>query len=543
MIVASHTSRQLIALPRGNAQVYLSWRMVAGDPAACVYKLQRRRPGEQWAELPARVSDSTNVLDTTPEPGTYEYRVSRDGAAEASEAIRVDSGVEATDVALRGPLPVSASSCSHTAMGDLDNDGRMDFVTRFTEAGRVWFAGTRGDGAHMWKVCTNLPMSGGWNGSTNHVPFLCWDVDGDGRTEVVYHDGGDAWPEVGEYETGRTGERLVVADGETGQVKFAVSWPAVKSRVMMTVGHLRGLDRPAAVVVLDETYGDETLTAIDGAGGKVLWKVQQPRPAGHNLDIGDIDHDGVQEVICGGVCYNGDGTVRWKAEPFGHTDMSKPARIDPERPGLQIWYNVERDNPGVYLVDKDGATIFSEPYRHAHFGWIAKLTDENPGLQLHCSEDARHEYGAAKAGMREKANAHFPVFLNDGTHWLELTNDQRKALMPVQWNEGHTVFVDRKKNRIVSLSRSGKARTLLELPPGARFGRNLLLADIVGDFRENIVTVDRDTNELIVLANAVPATQRKASPMESFYYRHDRSQHGSGYYMYVPPHEGADAPR
>ena len=39
-----------------------------------------------------------------------------------------------------------------------------------------------------------------------------------------------------------------------------------------------------------------------------------------------VDADGVQEVICGGVCYNGDGTVRWHAEPFGHTDISKPAR-------------------------------------------------------------------------------------------------------------------------------------------------------------------------------------------------------------------------
>jgi hypothetical protein len=96
---------------------------------------------------------------------------------------------------------------------------------------------------------------------------------------------------------------------------------------------------------------------------------------------------------------------------------------------------------------------------------------------------------------------------------------------------------------MVSLDKSGTVRTVLELPKGAHFGRNLLLADIVGDFREDIVTVDRDTDELILLANTTVATQRRASSMDSFYYRHDRSQHGSGYYMYVPPHEGADGPR
>ena len=56
------------------------------------------------------------------------------------------------------------------------------------------------------------------------------------------------------------------------------------------------------------------------------WRIEQERGAGHNLDIADIDGDGVQEVICGGICYNGDGSMRWEAEPFGHTDISKPAK-------------------------------------------------------------------------------------------------------------------------------------------------------------------------------------------------------------------------
>ena len=56
-----------------------------------------------------------------------------------------------------------------------------------------------------------------------------------------------------------------------------------KARVMMTVGHLEGLGAPASIVVLDATYGDVTLTAVDGATGRTGWKVDQARPAGHNL--------------------------------------------------------------------------------------------------------------------------------------------------------------------------------------------------------------------------------------------------------------------
>ena len=306
---------------------------------------------------------------------------------------------------------------------------------------------------------------------------------------------------------------------------------------MMTAAHLSGLDQPASVVVQDETYSDVSLTAINGRTGEVAWRVDQARPAGHNLDVADLDGDGRQEVICGGVCYNGDGTVRWEAEPFGHTDISKPARIDPNREGLQIWFAVESGNPGVYLVDKEGRTLFKEPFRHAHYGWIARHAPGVPGLHPHTAEDARQEYGGAAAGMRE--TGHFPIFLSDGTHWLNLTDWQRKNFVPVHWDAAsEVVFILRKENkRVVRLSQRERSRRLPEskLPEGEEYGRNLACVDLIGDYRENIVTVDRERHRLIVLANPTPSHRRGYSPWEQFEYRHDRSQLGSGYYIYLSP--------
>ena len=40
---------------------------------------------------------------------------------------------------------------------------------------------------------------------------------------------------------------------------------------------------------------------------------------------------------------------------------------------------------------------------------------------------------------------------------------------------------------------------------------------------------------LIVLANPTVNTRRGYSPWDDFEYRHDRSQLGSGYYIYISP--------
>jgi hypothetical protein len=524
--------RYLLALPRGDRKVFLSWRLRKGERRDLAFHVERRGEGEAWERVSAApITDSTTFVDQAPEARAYDYRVV---AGDVSEVVSADAAAPPDIVARSIALDPEVAPAG-LALGELTNDGRIGYAVRAVRAGQVWILAYDHDGALRWARDTRLPARGGWDGSTLHVPLLCWDVNGDGRTEVAFH---TTRAEVGEeYGTAGPDEFLTVVDAETGETVWEVPWPAVRSRVMMTVGHLRSLDRPASVVVLDETYGDVTLTAVDGSRGEVSWRIAQQRPAGHNLDIADVDGDGVQEVICGGLCYHGDGRVKWEAEPFGHTDISKPARIDPSRPGLQIWYAVESGNPGVYLVDRDGRTIFKEPFRHAHYGWVCRHTARVPGLQMHAAEDARHEYGAAGAGAREEG--HFPIFLPDGTHWANLTDWQRKSFVPVHWDEGpEVVFAIRKENkRLVRFRQDGSMEDLPEgtLPEGGQYGRNLACADVMGDCRENIVTFDADQHRLVVLANPTPMRGRGYSPYDDFAYRHDRSQHASGYYIYLSP--------
>jgi len=518
--------RSLVALPRGGGKVYVGWRLLADAAAGQAFHVLRRRPGGAWEQATTEpVTGSTNWVDRPPTAGVYEYRIRTGGRT--SEAVTVDSSLPATNVALSIPLRVPGRECGRVCVDDLDGDGRMDFVVLGKQGGHIVLDAFRGDGAPLWRIDTGLPARGGWDGGTLHCPFLIWDVNGDGRAEVVYHrqPGNASYPEDF-YGEAQPGETVAVADGETGELLWEAPWPATRPRVMMNVGHLRGVDEAPAIIVLDGTYGDVVLTALDGRDGAPLWQVRQSRPAGHNLDVSDIDEDGIQEVICGGICYNGDGTVRWEAEDFGHTDISKPAYIDPELPGKQILYAVESGNPGAYLVDNQGRTIFKEPFQHAHFGWIARHTTEHLGLQMHVAQDARR-------GMRELE--HNPVFLPDGSHWLDLTDWQRKNFVPVQWDEGPvTVFIVRKENRLVRLLPTGEVEPVPPggLPPGGRYD-GPVRCDILGDYREEIVAIDSEEDRLIVLTNTEPASRRGCSPMDDFDYHHDRSQVGSGYYRYL----------
>ena len=114
---------------------------------------------------------------------TYEYRVvapTRD-ARVPSLPVTVDSGAEATIHVVDAPLRLPGASTQHLVAGELLNDGRMGYVLRAIRAGTVWLYAYRHDGKPLGEIDTRLPAQGGWNGGTLHVPFLCWDVNGDGR--------------------------------------------------------------------------------------------------------------------------------------------------------------------------------------------------------------------------------------------------------------------------------------------------------------------------------------------------------------------------
>lgn len=519
--------RFLTALPRGNRNIYLSWRLLKQDPPDAPFEVQRRRPNGSWEPVSTTlITTSTDFADTVPQPAIYEYRIML--GDQTSHAVQVDAAATPTNLAFEFPLKHPPQRYPYRfAIGDLENNGRYGAVILESDNNRIQVCAYSLGGDRLWQIDSGLPDRGGWDGRAHHVPCTAWDINADGRTEVLFHKGPGLPFADNYYDQAGPDETLVAVDAATGDLVWETPWPARRARVMFTTGYLRGLDQPPSIVVLDGTYGDVVLTAIDGQTGQVQWRVEQARPAGHNLDIDDVDGDGRMEVIAGGICYTGDGAVLWEAEPFGHTDVSKPAKFLPHLPGLQVLYLVEKHNPGVYLVDSQGKTLWKVPFGHAHWAWIGHYEVGDDTLMIHAAEKGEREY--------------FPVFFPDGREWLELTRHQAHRYAAIGWEaDGVTCFAHRKEMRIVRLDEKARPTPIpgSDLPPGSQFGRWQICADLIGDFRENFACIDYDKGTFFVAQNPNPAGRRALSPVEDFIYRHERNQLGSGYYTYIAPPRG-----
>ncbi len=509
-------ARRLAALDAGEGKVLLSWRLYS-DESGPEFELERDA-GEGWTPL---LRTRENFFQDSAAPESR-YRVRKVGETQWSEA-RVGPR---PNVAVEFSLSHPARSYRKWAYGDT-GDGGAVFVMSSMERPTLAVECYALSGKRLWEFETNLPSPGGWDKGSNHVPLIVWDVNRDGRAEVVLHCSPERRAEWDFYEHAEAGELLVALDWETGEKVWESPWPAKEARVMMTVGYLRGVDEAPAVVVQDGTYPRTGvgLCAVDGRDGAVLWSLHQDEGGGHNLDVADIDGCGVQEVIAGGVCYHGDGSVKWRCGITGHTDISKPCKLIESLAGLQIFYAVETRPSCAALVDAEGRTVFQEDFEHAHYGWIARYA---PGLLPHVADKPK--------------TGHHPVFLPDGSHWLVLSHTQARRFEPIHWSgDGLADFVRRDLTRLVKLLPDGSEEPLEGggLPPGGRYARNNLMVDVLGDYREELATFDDERDTFFVASNPLPPLKVEATPFSDLSYAHDRSQHGSGYYIYTSPPERA----
>ena len=527
--------RRLIAQPAGGS-VYLGWQLLPQDPADVgfhVYRATRRDvAGERITTAPVR--DSTNFLDREPpQAARVYYRVravdaqGREGPPSEWAAVnpsRPRSGLIALfqpTVQQGGLVPV---------FGDLDGDGVLDVVVRLDNGIRemsrdpgvpVELEAFTSYGRSLWR--RPLVRHEHCFGNANNVPVVVWDLDQDGKAEVLcrLQEGEEVY--------------LAVLDGMSGRVRRKTPWTPMVSdfsrsstRIHMSVAYLDG-KRPA-IITQTGLYENEILDAYD-AELKKLWSwrsfAETNGSGSHHIDVADVDGDGRDEVFNGTMLLNPDGSLRW-ALYRGHPDIVAVKHILPGLKTRQVYYVVETStHAGVYLVDASTGKLLWKVNReddprwvHGHVGWASDIWEGSPGMELLANRDG-HE---AKDQV---------LFSAEGKILL---NPFPPGWRPVNWTGARVRELMRANGRELGRFDGQTVRPLPTPGPNPGEGACPMVADLAGDYRDEVVCIGRTPEgavAVMVYSNIELNSRREVTRTGSREYRLWMARNmGGGYASY-----------
>ena len=391
-----HLGRGLIALRSSTTQAYIGWRLLGNDPSDITFNLYRAAN----AGVPVKVNGSpltntTDYLDTPANLSTTAYTYS---------IVPVRNGVEVPDD-WANPLGQSAMTLAANAsqrqyfpvtlqptpdgvyrvgfvwVGDLNGDGEYDYVMVRQNPSvanqRQWVEAYLRDGTFLWRM--NL----GFN-STNHYNIepgsstigighgdnmTVYDMDGDGKAEVVIRTAnGVEFADASTVVAANNNSQFIsIVDGMTGVEKARAPMPNPFLSDGPFNGHMGifyadGV-RPSVVLGGKNRRSSDNgfqggITAWDYRNGQITqrwsWFDQNYyAPEGHQIRLGDVDHDGKDEWVDIGYALKSSGTPLYNLPETVHGDRFHMTDIDPDRPGLETFL-IQQDNAsglGTALVD------------------------------------------------------------------------------------------------------------------------------------------------------------------------------------------------
>jgi rhamnogalacturonan endolyase len=531
-------------------KVFVSWRLLASDPDNVAFNVYRTADDGKETKLTERpIGNSTNFIDGDVSAGeklTYTVKTVVDGKEEATgqsyDLIRSKQANSYFSIKLD-----SIQSFERIAIGDLDGDGEYDFVVKHP-GGNVdpWYLywhpspGTykldayKSDGTHMWKYDFGWAIEqGAW-----YSPYIVYDFNRDGKAEIAIKSGeSDPRDKEGKVTTGP--EYISILDGTTGkpiaQADYIPREPFFEankehaynyaSRNQLAVAYLDGVN--PHILVLRGTYNLQMVRAYRLIGNelKMVWDWSNMKlrdksnnywgQGGHCTYSVDIDNDGKDEVVLGSSALDHNGKELWTTG-LGHSDGAYIADLIPEHPGLEIYYMIEpskTEGNGMCMVDaKTGKIIWGSnfPTDHVHGNGLCSDIDRaHPGREC---------YGTEITGFEGKRTNFSVLYSNKGEiigeSNLKTTNsafwdsDNQREMVgrgSIYEFNGPTVFGTQPEGRVIAI------------------------ADILGDWREEIVT--SVSGELRIYSTPILADTRHTCLMQDPIYRNNVAHASDGYYQ------------
>ncbi len=561
-------TREMEALDRGVVAVpvedgvYVRWRLLGTDPDGVAFALYR--DGERVTDDP--ITGSTDYRDpegTT--DSTYAVAPVVDGdEGERSKPTEVWDR-EYLEIPLDKPAdaehPEDGSSVGYHAndasVGDLTGDGEYDIVLKWEpwnakdnahegQTNQVILDAYALDGTHHWRIELGRNVRAG----AHYTQFLVYDFDGDGKAELACRTADGTVDGTGSVigdpdalypdETGRViegPEYLTVFDGETGEALETVDFEPARGdiadwgddygnrgdRYLAGVAYLDG-ERPS--IVQARGYYEKTmLAAFDYRDGELThrWTFDSTDPGNeayegqgnHHLSVADVDDDGKDEIVYGACVIDHDGTGLYSTG-WGHGDALHVGDFDPERDGLEVYQVHEEADAehGASMREAGTGDLIWGEYTGTDTGrgMIADIDPTHPGAEA---------WAPAGVGLwtadGEQISEEIPQSYNFGVWW---TGDLQRELLDHDWDGDAGVGVgkiDRWDHD------AGELETLVRFD-GTRSnnwtkGNPCLSADLLGDWREEVIWRTDDSEALRLYATTHETDHRIPTLMHDPQYR------------------------
>ncbi len=462
------------------------------------------------------------------------------------------------------------------------------------KTGNVYLDAYKMDGTKMWRVDLGANIRAG----AHYTQFLVYDFNGDGRAELICKTAQGSMDGQGNYVNqaadddkiksannnmkyanaqGRVlsgAEYLTVFEGTTGRALHTVWYNPNRG---FTTGEVKTLDantnrlwgddygnrcdrflacvahlapEGASAVMCRGYYTRSYLWAVDFDGEKLStrWlhgslsptEVEVTDAAGnkttqtykataygqgcHSLAVGDVDGDGYDEIIYGSAAIDNDGQLL-HSTGLGHGDALHLSDLMPDRPGLEVMM-VHEESPYGWSV-RDAMTgqllIYHTGKKDTGRGIAADILSNHRGFEYWHSDDYNSTQNIYDSN--DQVAAHYTKdypFYNFRLYWDGDAYDElfdKGAVNNGKWS------------RLLTTGDYGHSATY-----GSK-ANPLLIADILGDWREEIFMFDKSDSATINIFTTTTTTKlRVPTLMHDHVYRMSVAWQNVGYNQ--PPHLG-----
>ncbi|MEC0226207.1 rhamnogalacturonan lyase [Paenibacillus alba] len=565
--------RGLVAV-KVTTGVLVSWRLLGTEASNTSFNLYRN--GTKLNAAP--ITTSTNYQDNSgTTSSSYTVRAVVGGVEQTASAAVTPWANNYLDVPIQKPAggttPDNVAytyNANDASVGDVDGDGQYEIILKWDPSnskdnsqdgytGEVFVDAYKLDGTRLWRINMGKNIRAG----AHYTQFLVYDLDGDGKAEIVMKtadgtkDGtgvvigsstADYRNSVGRVLTGP--EFLTIFQGSTGKALATTSYDPPRGtvgdwgdtygnrvdRFLATVAYLDG-EKPS-IVMARGYYTRSVLVAYNWRGGTLskLWTFDSNTSGNsayagqgnHNITAADVDGDGKDEIVYGAMTINDNGAKLYNTA-LGHGDAMHVGDLDPNNAGLEVFKVME--NTGATY----GAAVWNAGTGSVRWG---VNTGADTGRGMSADIDPRYAgeevWASNGVGLYQingtKISSTVPSSINFGIWW---DGDLSRELLDHNWDGTNGVGRIDKWN-YTSLNTTTLLTATGTYSNNSTKGNPSLQADILGDWREEVIWRKSDSTALRIYATPYETTTRLWTLMHDPLYRLDVAWQNVAYNQ--PPH-------